>query len=213
MTAWSVWPAASTVVPLVCVGSVLVVPVEMVVPVEVEPPQVNQYCRTIIRWPDWIIDVIARVKPPEPVILGPDASTVPLVGTDKALGERLVTLAKDPSVSLVMRFADVMAEREPGASWEVYVGQRGRMKTDPESPNFVGTVALFGDGIKGEGHHAAEFSFALDRALGEVSDPSQLVVVFVPSSGVVLDGRPVPPKVAAPVAIGDISLQAERPRK
>jgi tyrosinase len=180
---------------------------------EVEPPQVNQYCRTIIRWPDWEINVIARLKLPEPVILGPDESSVPLVGTDKALGERLVALAKDPSASLVMRFTDVMAARQPGASWEVYVGQRGQVKTVPESPNFVGNVALFGDGIEGEGHHAAEFSFALDRALGDVSDPSQLDIVFVPSSGVVVDGRPVPPKVEAPVRIGEISVQVERPRK
>ena len=177
---------------------------------EVEPPQVNQTCPRIIRFPDWVLETL-RLDLQVPLVLDGEKH-VPLVGARSDIGEKLLSAAKEPAAELVMQFKDVMADRNPETSWEVYVGPRGRVKTVAESPNFVGNVAMFGDGIKGEGHHVGEFSFPLGRALREGFDPSQLEIILVPSSGIVVDGRPVPPKIQAPIRVGEVSLQVERAR-
>lgn len=184
---------------------------------EVEPAQVKQYC-TII-FPPWIWDVIFPIKLLQPLVLGKEVRTVPLLGReDRTVGARLAEIAKSPSESVLLQFKDVTADRQPGASWEVYVGLPANAKPDAQSPHFVGNVALFGDGIKGEGHHPAEFIFPLDRALSARSDVSGLQVTLVPSSGVAVNGRPTPAEVRAPVRVGQVNLlhdkgQPARPQR
>ncbi len=133
-------------------------------------------------------------------------------GENRALGERLALAAKTQEETLILQFTAIEADRNPGAAWEVYVGLPAGAKPDAESPNFVGNVALFGDGIKGEGHHPAQFTFALNRALRASADPSALQVTFVPTSGIVVDGRPVPAEVRAPVRIGEVNILVEKKR-
>ena len=177
---------------------------------EVEPAQVNQYCFRII-WPFVRAELIQALRLPQPPVLGKEIQVLPLLGKeDREIGNRLMALAKSQVDTVVLLFKGVEAERHPGAAWEVYVGLPPNAKPNAESPYFVGNVALFGDGIKGEGHHPAEFTFPLSRALRALSDASALQATFVPTSGVVIDGRPLPAEVKAPVRIGEVSLLLDK---
>ena len=82
---------------------------------------------------------------------------------------------------------------------------------DARGPYLVGVVALFDQGIKAEGQQnvePAEFMFVLDNALA-AAGKRDLQVRFVPTSGVVVDGRPQAAEVRANVTIGEISLAIE----
>ena len=123
-------------------------------------------------------------------------------------GGREFDLTLDASLPGLLK--NVEADAQPGAMWEVYVGLPPNTKYDAKSPYFVGNVAMFGDGIRGEGHHPAEFTFPLNRALRALSARSALQVTFVPTSGVVVDGRPQPAQVKAPVRIGEVNLLLDK---
>jgi hypothetical protein len=178
---------------------------------EFEPAQVNQQCTYIIKHPPW--DVIFAVRLAEPFVLDGKVSTLPLLPrSDREGGGRLMSLAKNPVETIILQFKGVTADRHPGAMWEVYVGLPPNAKASAESPFFVGNVAMFGDGIKGEGHHAGEFNFPLNRALRAMSDLSTLQVTLVPSSGVVVEERPTAVDVKAPVRVGEVNLLRDNAR-
>jgi tyrosinase len=177
---------------------------------EEEPAQVNQYCLLVaFPWKDWVL--VSKVKPFEPVILSREPLTLPLVSReDKALTKQLNDAVRAPAQNVVLVLTGVEAESPPGASWEVYVAPAGA-KLDAKSPYFVGIVSLFGQGILSEGHKdhdPVQFVFPLDKAMA-AARAKDLQVTFVPSSGVVVDGRPQPAEVRANVTIGDISIAIE----
>ena len=110
-------------------------------------------------------------------------------------------------------FDDVVAERQPGIYWEVYVGPRG-VRPDPNGPYYVGNVALFGSGIRSEaasGFKPAHFVFPLTAAIraSRRAGDAHLVVTFVPRE--VDASRRAQP--LSPVRIGRAGIAAEhRPR-
>ena len=112
---------------------------------------------------------------------------------------------------------DAEAERAPGAVWEVYVGSPANAPPDPQGPQYIGNVVLFGEGIRGEAHHhgrefkPAHFLFPLKRALEGVlkSKQDQALVTFV-TRGVLVDGKPTRAHVQSPVKIVAAAISVER---
>jgi tyrosinase len=175
---------------------------------EGEPPQVEQYCpRT---WRPEILDIVAIWRIPRPFTLSKRRVSVPLIGKGanaRGLDARLTKVARDPGQTLVLRVKGVEAETEPGAAWQVYVGPE-QLEPDPESPWFVGMLALFGAGLKTrqDHYHPAEFAYPIDRAISAAGGADKLQVHFVPVSGVEVKGRPQPAEVRADVKVAEMDL-------
>ena len=74
---------------------------------------------------------------------------------------------------------------------------------DAQGPYLVGVVSLFD-----RGNEPAEFVFVLDNAI-TAAGKKDLQVRFVPTSGVVVEGRPQTAEVRSNVTIGEISLGLE----
>jgi tyrosinase len=174
---------------------------------EEEPAQVEQYCPLI--WNPGIFDFKVVERFPFPFRLTRRTVTFPLYrsGIDaRSLRARLSELAKSPGQNAVLRLKGVEAKAHPGASWEVYVGPPG-LKPDPRSPYFVGMVGMFAGGLPRRDHyHSGEFAFPIDRAVAATGDPSKLQVVFVPTSGIEVQGRALPPEVRAEVTVAEIDI-------
>ena len=177
---------------------------------ESEPAEVNQFC--LKRIVPWVIpELIGTIKLPRPYVLDGKPQRLPLIPPkDRQLGDRLPSLGKSQTDTVILQLKGVEADRNPGAMWEVYVGLPPDAKPSADSPYFVGNVALFGDGIKGEGHHPAEFTFPLNRAIAASANVSALAVTFVPSSGVVSNGRTTPVETKAPVRISEMDLLLDK---
>jgi tyrosinase len=182
---------------------------------EGEPPQVNEYCLVRIPIPILIeVEVLIHLPWP-PVELGPQVVSMPV--DISQLRERLLPLAQSKTDTVLLVLDDIVAEHQPGVVWEVYLGLPANAAPNSESPQFVGNIALFGQGIRDQVHGGefkpARFAFAINRALLAAlqGKEQKLQVTFVPS-GVLIDGKPAPPKVAAPVKIGraDIAVQREK---
>jgi len=174
-----------------------------------QPTRVTSSCASEIT-PAGSLSVIASVAmPARPLILiNSEVSLRLTAAEDRATAQRLAAIARNDAESVLLQLKCVEADSPPGAMWQVYVGLPAGAKANAESAYFVGNVALFGDGIKSAAKHNAfaEFVFPLDRAIAASSDPSTLQVTFVPSSGIVVEGRPVPAEVKAPVRIGEVNL-------
>ena len=177
---------------------------------EIEPAQVNQFCLKIA-FP-WVLpELIKNIRLEKPLVLDKDIRILPLAALEeRELTKRIKSLAKSGTDTVILQLKNVEADAQPGVMWEVYVGLPPNAKYDASSPYFVGNVAMFGDGVKGEGHHPAEFTFPLNRAIRALSSRSSLQATFVPSSGVAVDGRPQPAEVKAPVRIGEVNLLLDK---
>jgi hypothetical protein len=129
---------------------------------------------------------------------------------DNATPQVIARAARSETDAVLLQIDCVDADRPPGASWEVYVSA-ARVELNEDGPYLVGNIALFGDGIKTERQKPyTSFTFALDRAINASPDPSALLVTFVPSSGVVVDGGVAPALVKAPVRIRAMTLLVEK---
>jgi hypothetical protein len=157
------------------------------------------------------LELISTLLLAQPVVLGKEPLTLPLASQeDRALSERLLEVARSPAQNVVLVLKGVVAEERPEASWEVYVEPAGAAPGAP-GPYLVGIVSLFDRGILSEAQQnrePAEFLFVLDKAIAD-SGNKDLQVRFVPTSGVVVDGRPQPVVVRSNVTIGEISLAVE----
>ncbi|MGB8132295.1 MAG: tyrosinase family protein [Candidatus Angelobacter sp.] len=176
---------------------------------ESEPTQVKEYC--LIRIPFPIYYLIWQVLipwPGPPVELNQQEVSVPI--NIKEFRQRLAPLAGSKTETLVLELNNVEAERSPGTVWEVYLGLPPNTAPNPESPYFVGTVALFAAGIRAHSHgdfKPAHFTFKINRQIMAAlrGNQDQLRVMFVPS-GPLMDGKPTRPKVQSPVRIGAINV-------
>lgn len=178
---------------------------------ECEPPQVEQYCPLI--WKPKFTDLIEIVRFRRAFTLSKRPVSQPLTAgaaSNRGFARQLREVVRTPGSTAVLRVSGVEAETEPGASWEVYVGPAG-METNPESPYFVGMVSLFGAGIRTrrDHYHPAEFAFPIDKALWAASDASKLEVVFVPVSGVEVQGRPQPAEVRSDLKVAEMRIVAD----
>jgi hypothetical protein len=180
---------------------------------EGEPIQVKEYCLKLIPFPWWIL--IAQVLipwPGPPVELGEREITVPI--EIAKIRERIPALLQSRNESLVIELSNVVAEREPGVVWEVYLGAPANTALNAESPHFLGTVALFSRGVRSHAHgefQPEHFTFNANKAFAAAlrSNQEKLPLVFVPT-GPLIDGKPSQPKVQSPVRIGAINVAIAR---
>jgi hypothetical protein len=179
---------------------------------EGEPPQVKEYCLKLIFPWWWLIVQVLIQWPGPPVELGEREITVPI---DIAqIRERIPALLQSRNESLVIELDNVVAEREPGVVWEVYLGAPPNSQLTAESPHFLGTVSLFSKGVRSHTHgefQPEHFTFPANKAIEMALRTKQekLPLVFVPS-GPLIDGKPSQPKVQSPVRIGAINVAIAR---
>lgn len=185
---------------------------------EGEPAQVKAYCLIPIRIPIYyLIQQVLIPWPGPPVELNEGEVAVQI--NIKEFRQRLAPLAESTTEAVLLELENVETEREPGVVWEVYLGLPPNAAPNPESPFFVGTVALFSSGIRTLAHgqfKPAHFRFRANRAITAAlrSNQDQLRVLFVPS-GPLVNGKPSRPKVMSRVRIGavNVSVGREQPRE
>ena len=182
---------------------------------EGEPPQVNDYCLPIRKFPPIIFEkeLILRL-PIQPITLGSETVSVPIDMKD--LKQRLSRLAESKETTVFLELDGVEAERQPGVAWQVYFGLPANTAPLDESPYYIGAMALFGPGIHSESHDKFEpthFAFAVNHALlaGIKANQERWTITFVPR-GILIDGKPSQPKVESPVKIASVSLTVETQR-
>jgi Common central domain of tyrosinase/Polyphenol oxidase middle domain len=174
---------------------------------ECEPPQVGEFCR--FRLPIWeyVTELLARMPIP-PVELKSEPVTFEI--TLKELRRRLESLAESPTETVLLELEDVESESQPGVVWEVYAGLPKGVHPESRSAQYIGSLSLFGAGIRNEGHKEfkpAHFVYPLNRALQAAlkRNETNFPVTFVPV-GILIDGKPSRPEVKSPVRIGKANL-------
>jgi hypothetical protein len=180
---------------------------------EGEPPQVLNFCKRRLPFPWWQFEQVVLFQVPgPPVELQGEAVSVPLelAGIRGKVAEVLASKAD----VLLLDLAGVEAEKQPGVSWAVYVGARNDVEAGVKGPAYVGTLALFGSGVRSEKHHEfkpAHFVYPLNRALQAAirGNAERVQVMFVPL-GLVVDGKPTRAEVKSPVHIGKMSLVIDK---
>lgn len=175
---------------------------------ECEPSQVEQYCPVI--WKPPLFEIVVLVRFRKPFKLSKTAVSVPLsaaAADNKAFAPKLLESARAPGKTVVLQLKGIEADRDPGASWQVYVGPAG-LTPDPRSAYFVGVLGLFGGGIKSrkDHYHPGEFAFPISKSILGTNDPSKLQVTFVPTSGVEVQGRSLPADVRADLTVAEMSI-------
>jgi len=180
---------------------------------EGEPPQVLQYCKRRPPWPFWRFEreILLRLPIP-PVELKAEPVSVPI--ELKEIRGRIAPVVESQTDTLLLELDDVEADKQPGVVWAVYVGLPAGAEADAKSPSFVGTLALFGSGIRSEkrrGYKPAQFVYSLNRAAQASlkANAESMLVTFVPL-GILIDGKPSRPEVKSPVRIGKVTLSIER---
>lgn len=137
-----------------------------------------------------------------PLELGSEAVEITLISPDDDnLRRQVSAIAADPDENLVLRLRSVETGAESQVSWEVYVASSDNADCD-NIPALAGILSSYG------AQPIAEFVFPLDSPV-VVGEPVGLKVIFKPISGLVLDGKPIPPTVQTSVRIGAISLETE----
>lgn len=179
---------------------------------ESEPAQVKAYCA--IKFPPiyYLILQVLIQWPGPPVELNQEDVSIPINIQD--FRQRLGPLAASQTEMLLLELDNVEAARSPGVVWQVFLGLPPGAAPNPESPFFVGTLALFSAGVRSQAHgdyKPAHFRFRVNRAVLEAlrTNQGQLRLVFVPS-GPLINGKPSRPRVEAPVRIGTIKLSIGR---
>ncbi|MBV8281964.1 MAG: tyrosinase family protein [Candidatus Eremiobacteraeota bacterium] len=129
------------------------------------------------------------------------------------LQRQLLNIVADPTKTVYLQLADLTADVQPGVTWATFVGPQsaprpavlsGKVPADPQSPFYVGSVYLFGHGIKNElPNMPTLLSFPLNRALAASSD-RPLYLTFV-AQGIVV-GNAMVTQVNANVKIGKASI-------
>jgi tyrosinase len=180
---------------------------------EGEPVQVKQYCpRKPVEPPISFVDERLIVAPISPVTLTAQATIVSIDMKD--LSSKMQPVLDSTTDQIALELLDAEAESAPGVVWDVFVGAPKDTTPDSQSPSFVGSVALFGAGIRHVATHEfrpARFLFPMKRALAAVlqENKGQLPIRFVPQ-GVLVEGKPLAPDLKSPVRIGRIGIIVER---
>jgi Common central domain of tyrosinase/Polyphenol oxidase middle domain len=134
---------------------------------EGEPTQVKQSCGVI---PIWIFKYLVLLNiqfPPMPI--GPDPYTV-AVDISK-VEQQLANILNNPLQEVFLELDGVATDKQPGATWEVYVGLPAGAVPDPTSPYYVGQLALFGRGVRSDTvkqFQPATVRFNATKALAQV---------------------------------------------
>ena len=121
--------------------------------------------------------------------------------------DRLETAAGSPEPKLVLRLGGMRAAKPPNVVWRVYLGPPGTRASE-RGRYWIGSVALFGDGIGAD--RPARREFVVDAAVRRALRTARgtLELGFVPT-GALVDGTPTTPRPAAALRVGAVSLWAE----
>ena len=180
---------------------------------ECEPPQVRPFCRFRPPFWDYLTQLLAKL-PLARLELKAEPVSFPI--ELKEFRSRLQSVVESKTETVLLELDDVEAETQPGVVWEVYAGLPKGAPPDARSPHYIGSLSLFGTGIRNEAHQGhkefkpARFLYPLNRAL-EVAlkgRQSALQITFVPV-GLVIDGKPSRPELKASVRIGKANLLVE----
>jgi Common central domain of tyrosinase/Polyphenol oxidase middle domain len=180
---------------------------------EGEPTEVKEYCLRLIPFPIWWLIVQVLIHwPGPPVELNEREVTVPI--DISQVRQRIPALLESRNETLVIELDNVVADREPGVVWEVYLGLPPNSQFSSESPHFLGTISLFSAGVRSHTHgefKPEHFTFPAKKALAASlrGKEEKLPLVFVPT-GPLIDGKPSHPKVQSPVRIGAINVSIAR---
>ena len=179
---------------------------------EGEPPQVLTYCK---RKPPWYWEfrkeLLIRLPIP-PLELKAELVSFPI--DLREIRSKVAPVVASKTDTLFLELDDVEAPTQPGVVWAVYVGLPAGAEANVKSPHYVGSVSLFGSGVRDEKHHEyvpAHFEFPLNRAVqAAVEAGSEKVdVTFVPL-GILIDDKPSRPEPKSAVRIGKASLSIQR---
>src|SRR5574340_9656 len=180
---------------------------------EGEPPQVKLYClpKVVRQLVEFKPEVLIPVPVP-PITLTAEPTTFAIDIREAAA--KMEAFAKSKTETLLLVLEEVEAERQPEVVWDVYVGLAADAMPDSESPHFVGTLSLFGTGIRSEmkeKFQPGRFVFPLDQALAASFEkhPEQVPVRLIPH-GILIEGKPSRPEVKANVRIGRVNILVER---
>lgn len=175
---------------------------------EGEPPQVNEYCVTILKLPPWWLQIIQLVHfPLPPIEVNSEPVTVPLNFGDQL--QVVEKTANTPGKKLFLVISGIEAATQPGVTYQVYLGPPANMMRGPKSPYYVGTFSLFGLGVRDEAHHEftpASFRFPVNRALAAALRTKQKPVLMIVPSGILVHGEPSRAKARTTLHIGAISV-------
>ena len=180
---------------------------------ECEPPQVRPFCRLLPPIWEYVTQLLKRI-PLARFQLSSEQVSFPI--ELKELRTRLQSLVSGKSESVLLELDDVEADTQPGVVWEVYAGLPKGAPSGVRSPYYIGSLSLFGSGIRSESHQGhkefkpARFLYPLNRAL-EVAlkgREAALEITFVPV-GIIVDGKPTRPELKSPVRIGKANLLVE----
>jgi tyrosinase-like protein len=144
------------------------------------------------------------------VTLSPNKRTSQSVSlANKALpgaGALKSLLASTPLLQrrVLLEIEDVDYETPPSVGYEVYVNLPRDAVADSASPNFVGTLALFGikHDASGHAHGKSVQQFDITRVVNQLPDPSQITVSLVPFDLLKPKGDAPPLRREAGVTIG-----------
>jgi hypothetical protein len=174
---------------------------------------VLEFCRRRPPFPWWLFEqVVIFQVPGPPVELKGEPVTVSI--DLKEISGKVRSAMESKTDTVLLDLDGVEAEQQPGILWAVYAGLPGEAQADAHSPSYVGTLALFGSGVRSEKHHEfkpAHFVYPLNRALQAAlrANAARVQVTFVPL-GIVVDRKATRSEVKAPVRIGKISLVIDK---
>jgi tyrosinase len=173
---------------------------------EGEPPQVNEYCFQLVLPYYEICEICLLIHFP-PIDLGEETQRVSVGPIEQIFLEAIRN-----NQDVVLKLNDVFTERQPGATWAVYVNLPSTAEPSPQSPFYVGSIGFFSSGIVSEGHHSeghpfepVQFTFNINRAFLASPNAVPLTVTFV-ATGILINGKPSKPLVRSTVHIGGAQM-------
>jgi hypothetical protein len=173
-----------------------------------EPPQVNEYCIRIWKFPPWLWQIVQVIHfPISPIEVNSERVNVPI-----ELGEqskRIQQIAASSEQRLFVVLSGIEAATQPGVTYQVYIGLPANEPPEPKSPYYVGTFSLFGLGVRDEGHHGstpATYRFPANRAVTAALRRDETPTLTIVPSGILIDGKPSRPEAKATLHIGAVSF-------
>jgi hypothetical protein len=137
----------------------------------------------------------------QPAQLGGGPVAIPLVSLDdKQVSRRLFEAACSPEKNVVLILKGVKTQAPPGASWQVHVEPTGANPNEP-GRDPVGIISVY-DPVPGR------FVFVIDPVINAVGE-KDLQVRFVPTTGLVVEGKPQLAEFRSDLTIGEIALAIE----
>ena len=100
---------------------------------QVEPAQINQACLTVA-FP-WVFpDLIRTIRLERPLVLDREVVVLPLVALDdREFANRLVSLGKSQTETVILQLKNVEADQQPGAMWEAMSAFRPMRSGRPQA--------------------------------------------------------------------------------